>query len=180
VDIINASSRIAFTRCTCRVTAHKCDKPVEVCLQINRGADYTIDRGSGREVTKEEAIGILKKSEEAGLIHVTMNKSDVGHFICNCCDDCCMNFPLFIHQGISLCDPSRFRAAVDPETCDGCETCIDRCYFSAITMIDHKGDEVANIIAEKCMGCGLCRTTCPSASITLLEVREKKFVPGAQ
>jgi len=180
LDIINSASRVAVTRCTCRVTAHKCDRPVEVCLQINRGADYTIERGSGREVTKEEALDILKKSEDAGLIHVVMNKSEAAHFICNCCEDCCMTFPILIHQGIKVCAPSRFLAAVDPETCEGCETCLDRCYFSAITMVDKDGEEIATVSAEKCMGCGLCRITCPSASITLAEAREKQFVPGAQ
>jgi ferredoxin len=178
-DIIESASRIAVTKCTCRLIAKKCDKPLEVCLQINRGADYTIDRGSGREVSKEEAMEIIRQAEEAGLIHVTMNKADVGHFICNCCDDCCQTFPVIIHHGINITDPSRFRAQVDAESCEGCQTCIDRCYFKAITMVEHDGKEVARVIEEKCMGCGLCRTACPSVSISLVEVRDKSFIPGA-
>src|SRR3989339_913917 len=60
-QIIESSSRIAVTKCTCRLTMRKCDAPVEVCLQINRGADYTIERGTGREVSKEEAFDIINK-----------------------------------------------------------------------------------------------------------------------
>ena len=112
-QIIGSSTRIAVTRCTCRLTMRKCDAPVEVCLQINRGADYTIERGTGREVSKEEAFEIINKTEEAGLVHVTMNKSGVGHFICNCCGCCCQSFTMLISDRLSLCDPSRYRPVVD-------------------------------------------------------------------
>lgn len=59
-EIIESAGRLAVTQCTCRLTMQKCDAPVEACLQINRGADYTIERGSGREVTKNEALEIVK------------------------------------------------------------------------------------------------------------------------
>ena len=49
---------LAVTKCTCRLTAHKCDRPLEACLQVNRAAQYSIDRGTGREVSKEEALKI--------------------------------------------------------------------------------------------------------------------------
>ena len=90
-EIIEASETIAVTNCTCRLTAGKCDKPVEICLQIGKAGEYTIDRGTGREVSKEEAMTLLRQAEEAGLIHTTMNRAEDSHFICNCCNDCCMS-----------------------------------------------------------------------------------------
>jgi NAD-dependent dihydropyrimidine dehydrogenase PreA subunit len=64
---------------------------------------------------------------------------------------------------------------VDAENCTACESCLDRCYFEAISM-EGEGDTAA-IKAEKCMGCGLCLVTCPTESITLEEVRPAEFVP---
>jgi len=180
VDIIIESAEvIAVTKCTCRVIAHKCDKPLEVCLQVNNAARYTLDRGSGRELTKAEALAILRKCEEDGLVHVTMNKMHVGHFICNCCDCCCQALPLVIKAGLKICDPSRFQAEIDPELCSSCETCLDRCYFNALELMETaSGSTVMGVIGDKCMGCGLCQVTCPEEAISMTAVREEAFIPA--
>jgi len=177
--IIESADVIAVTNCTCRVIAHKCDQPLEVCLQVNNAARYTLDRGSGREVTKDAALKILRQCEEDGLVHVTMNKMHVGHFICNCCDCCCQALPLVIKEGLKICDPSRFEAAIDDELCSACETCLDRCYFNAIeTRETAGGREVMQVIGDNCMGCGLCQLTCPEDAISLKEVRAEDFIPA--
>jgi Pyruvate/2-oxoacid:ferredoxin oxidoreductase delta subunit len=173
-EIIENARAIAVTKCTCRLTAHKCDKPLEVCLQINRAAEYNLARGTGRALSKEEALDIARKAEEAGLIHVVMNKQSIDHFICNCCACCCQTMPILIQHNISVIEPSRFAAAIDPETCSACGACVDRCFFSAITQ---EGEEPAQVNPEKCMGCGLCQVVCPTESITMTEVRERDFVP---
>ena len=173
-EIIDNARTIAVTKCTCRLTAHKCDKPLETCLQINRAADYSISRGTGRELTKEEALDIVRQSEEAGLIHVVMNKQAVDHFICNCCSCCCQTMPILIEHNISVIEPSRFAAQVDPDLCSSCETCVDRCFFGAITV---EGEEPATVDREKCLGCGVCQVTCPEEAISLVEVREQSYVP---
>ncbi len=173
-QIINDADKIAVTKCTCRVTMKKCDAPVEVCLQINKGAQYTIDRGSGREVSKAEAMQIIEDTEKAGLVHVTMNKADVGHFICNCCGCCCQSFTLLISDNVNLCDPSRYAPRVDTDACTGCGTCEDRCYFGAITV---GADEVAQPNPDKCLGCGQCAIGCPEDAITMVEERSADFIP---
>ncbi len=173
-DIITNAKRIAVTRCTCRLTAHKCDNPLETCLQINKAADYTLARGTGRALDAEEALDLVKRCEEQGLIHVVMNKQNVDHFICNCCGCCCQTMPILIEHNISVIEPSRFQAVVDPARCTACGECVDRCFFSAITQ---EGDEPAAITAERCMGCGLCQVTCPGDAISLAQVREPDFVP---
>ena len=175
--IITDAEVIAVTRCTCRVIAHKCDMPLEVCLQVDNAARYTIDRGSGREVTAQEALDILQMSEEKGLVHVTMNRSHAGHFICNCCSCCCQALPLVISEGLKILDPSRFQAVIDPDLCSGCETCLDRCRFNAIEASDGNAD-IMRVIAEKCMGCGLCQITCPESAISLKAVRPADFIPA--
>jgi ferredoxin len=173
-EIIENAEVISVTKCTCRLTAHKCDKKLEACLQINRGAEYNIARGTGRRLTKEEALEVVRQAEEDGLIHVVMNKQAVDHFICNCCPCCCQTMPILIKHNISVIEPSRFAARVDPELCTACGTCLDRCYFSALTVEE---DEAARVDAEKCMGCGLCQVTCPTGALSMEEVRGTDFVP---
>ena len=177
--IIENAEALAVTKCTCRVIAHKCDKPVEVCLQVGNAAKYTLDRGTGKEISKERALSILRDCEEKGLVHVTMNKAHVNHFICNCCGCCCQSLPLVISEGMKICDPSRYRAKIDPELCQLCGTCQDRCLFNAIVEAESESGEPAmEINPDKCMGCGLCHTTCPEEAITLVETRPDDFIPA--
>jgi len=172
--IIDNARSISLTKCTCRLTAHKCDRKLEACLQINKAAEYNIARGTGRRLTKEEALDVVRQAEEDGLIHVVMNKQNVDHFICNCCPCCCQTMPILIKHNISVIEPSRFAAQVDSELCSSCGTCLDRCYFSAITVPE---DGVATVDQSKCMGCGLCQVTCPTEAIGMTEVRPTDFVP---
>lgn len=175
--MVKNAGTLAVTKCTCRLIAHKCDKPLEVCLQIDNAAKYSIDRGSGRKVTPEEALNILKTAEEAGLVRVTMNRAHAGHFICNCCSCCCQALPLMISEGLTICDPSRYQARIDETKCSGCGTCVDRCQFNAITASE-SDDSVMTVLTEKCMGCGICGTTCPEEAISLIEFRPVNFIPA--
>ncbi len=173
-EIVEKARKLAVTKCTCRLTAHKCDKKLEACLQVNNAAEYSLSRGTGRELSKQEALELLRECEEQGLIHVVMNKQDVDHFICNCCACCCQTMPILIQHGVRVVEPSRFAARVDPELCEVCETCLDRCFFSAITM---ENGETARVNEEKCLGCGLCQVTCPTGAISMVEVRQTDYVP---
>jgi ferredoxin len=177
-DIVMNSNNLAVTNCTCRLTMRNCDRPLENCLQVNRAADYSITRGTGRQLTKDQALDLLDECEKAGLIHVTINRSEVDHFICNCCPCCCQTMPVLIEKGIRVVDPSRFRAEIDADACSGCGLCHDRCYFGAITWTDGEGS-ISQVDADKCMGCGLCLVTCPEEAITMAEIRPRDFVPGA-
>jgi ferredoxin len=177
--IIERATTFAVTRCACRVIARKCDKPLEVCIQVDNAAKYAIDRGSGREISREEALQLLRTCEEQGLIHVAMNRAQSAHFICNCCSCCCLAIPLLISDGIKLVDPSRFQAEIDKELCSGCGTCLNRCCFKAIETIQQDNSEtVMQVVGEKCMGCGLCQVTCPEDAISLKEVRPADFIPA--
>ncbi len=177
-DIIQNARSISVTKCTCRLSMRECDRPLETCLQVNKAADYNLARGTGRELTKDQALELLKECEEAGLIHVTMNRSEADNFICNCCPCCCQTMPVLIKGGIHVIDPSRFVATIDAEACSGCGLCHDRCYFGAISWSEDEGS-ASQVDPDKCMGCGLCLVTCPEEAIDLSEVREAGFVPGA-
>lgn len=174
--LIDEARHIAVTNCTCRVIDGACGKPLEVCMQLDKAADYALERGTGRQLTKEQAIDMLKMCEEAGLVHVSDNQRSVGHVICNCCSDCCMAWPSVRAGAGKFVLPSRFQAIVDSELCSGCETCLERCFFEALSM--EGANDTAAVDADKCMGCGLCIITCPEEALSLKETRSEDFVPA--
>lgn len=174
--IVDNARILAVTKCSCRVIDGSCGKPVEVCVQVDKAADYAIERGTGRPIEKSQALELMKQCEEDGLIHVSDNKRAPGHVICNCCSDCCIAWPS-VRTGLGkFIAPSRFCAQVDTQRCSSCETCLDRCYFEAIAMTG--ADDTAQIASDKCMGCGLCLLTCPEEAISLKEVRPETFIPS--
>ena len=173
IKIIENAKTLSVTKCSCRVIDGACGKPLEVCIQVDRAAEYNLERGTGRALSKAEAIDMLKMCEEKGLVHVADNRQVVGHVICNCCSDCCMNWSIMTGPKKWVA-PSRFEAIVDPDLCTGCETCLDRCFFDAIAV----KNGLAAVDPGKCMGCGVCAVSCPTEALRLKEVRAADFVPA--
>jgi formate hydrogenlyase subunit 6/NADH:ubiquinone oxidoreductase subunit I len=179
--ILDKATKFALANCSCRRIAQRCDLPAEVCLQVNRGAEYAITRGTGKELTKDEAMKIMDVAEEAGLIHSVYNNSGVPNVICNCCADCCVfYYPLtrygVLEKGVAR---SRFQAEVDKVTCTGCQSCVERCPFEALEMVKIPGEKKlkAQVNSEKCFGCGVCAVECESEAIKLIEVRRPEHIP---
>ena len=175
-QIVDRASVIAVTNCPCRMIMRKCDKPIDVCLQINRGAEYAIKRGTGRKIHAEEAKNILRRAEEAGLVHLTENKAALGTVICNCCACCCIGLPYMKNPSTSsMLVPSRYQAVIDGEFCTGCGICAEACPMDAISMIE---SEPAKLREEACIGCGVCTNVCPEDGIHLRVIRQEDFIPS--
>ena len=173
--MVAEATTIAVTNCSCRTIHGITDVPLEVCMQLNRAADYALERGTGRKLTNREAIEMLKMCEEAGLVHCVENKYGLGHVICNCDNVACGNWGHDRAYLKKFTAPSRFKADVDPDLCTACGTCADRCFFDAVSMTGP--DDTAIIDPDKCMGCGICVPTCPGDAITYEEVRPLEFIP---
>lgn len=174
--IVEKAASLAVTKCPCRTIMRKCDKPLDVCLQINRGADYAIKRGTGRRIDSNEAKTILRRAEEAGLVHLTENKAGLGTVICNCCNCCCIGLPYAKHAETSgLIVPSRYQAVVEGSICTGCGICVDDCPMDAITL---NTSNEAEVNADSCIGCGVCTRVCPAGAVLLRVVRQEDFIPS--
>ncbi len=163
--IIEQSERVAIAPCPCRRRAKLCDGMIDTCLQLNKAADYVAQRGTGRMVSKEEAIEMLGEAEEQGLIHTAPPFS----VVCSCCTCCCnMLRPLDkydkLREGLRK---SSYRSIVNEGLCTGCELCLDRCHFQAISMKNAK----AAVDVEKCFGCGSCVVRCPVEGAIRLELQ---------
>ncbi len=174
-ELVNSASRIAVVNCTCRLVEGDCGLPLENCIQLNKAADYTVERGTGREISKEETFTILEEARKVGLVHVVDNRRSNGHIICNCCADCCVNWPDPKNYRQKFTAPSRYTASVNIDLCSACETCVERCFFDAILMND--ANDLSVVDEEKCMGCGICQVTCDDGALSLIEKRAVEFVP---
>ncbi|MCP4755511.1 MAG: 4Fe-4S dicluster domain-containing protein [Proteobacteria bacterium] len=178
-EIINAHDTFAVSPCICRKEAEikgtGCSKLMESCLSFGAAATYYVENEMGREITKEEALGVLKKAEEDGLIHFSSNHSDNKVFICNCCGCCCKALaPLVKHDKPAVIAKSNYYAVHDDESCTNCEDCLDRCQVEAI----RSENDLTLIDEEKCIGCGLCVSVCPTESLSMVVKSSEKTSPA--
>jgi len=176
--LLNKAKSFGVRKCICRVNralvGEPCKYPVEVCLVFAPVEGAFDDDPKTRVITKEEALQILRETEEAGLIHSSANIREGHFYICNCCTCCCGIMRGISQLGIeNSVAKSDFYATVDPEMCTGCETCIERCQFSAPSITD----DISHVDQKRCVGCGLCVMTCPSGAMTLVRKPEDQILP---
>lgn len=172
---IRAARKIAAAECICRkearLTGHGCSHELETCLSFGVAAEYYIANGIGREVSADEALEILRRADEAGLVHSASNVKHLSN-ICNCCRCCCASMKGMTYKGhprVKYFNPL-YGPLVDGASCSGCGTCLERCPVSALAMHDN----APRADRDRCLGCGLCATGCPARAIVMVP---RKDVP---
>lgn len=121
------------------------------------------EMGVGRTIDREEALEILRRADDAGLVLQPSNARN-PLWICTCCGCCCQALKAFQrHPRPAEIVATPFSAAVDAAKCSGCGVCVDRCQMDALAM---EGDTILPD-PDRCIGCGLCVSTCPVDAITL-------------
>jgi Pyruvate/2-oxoacid:ferredoxin oxidoreductase delta subunit len=164
--ILRAANRIAVQDCVCKTENNNCDAPRDVCLSLDEEVEYALIHSNGKEITVEEALDVLKRSHEAGLVHMAyvMKGQEKPGLLCSCCSCCCHTLGGLLRYGIHTQVITSKLVAFDTEGCDDCGDCVSRCVFQARSMDDEKlvFDPV------KCFGCGLCTSVCPQDAITMV------------
>ncbi len=177
IDVVSEMARrgsewIAVADCYCRKTkrlvGEGCDYPLETCLVFGKVAEALVNHGTARRIDYDEAMAILRRSEELGLVHNVDNcEGEIGS-ICNCCA-CCSILLNTWRRGVRNADsPSRYVVAYDRERCLGCQACIARCPSGARALAGGK----VTIEADLCLGCGLCVTGCAQGA-NRMELRQR-------
>ncbi len=167
--VIQGAEVIAVAHCPCRMTARLrgrgCDHPSEVCMKFDDMAKYLIERGLARQITKEEALEIIKQSEEAGLVHFVDNAIDGIKHNCNCCGCACWNVGNIKRRKIprDVLMATYFIRVTNEDECTGCGECVDVCPVDALAMEDN----VVVIEKDWCIGCGICVDRCPTDAAQL-------------
>lgn len=68
-----------------------------------------------------------------------------------------------------------FHAEIDNDLCDGCQDCIDLCYFDAIDMVRVPKQKRMKAVVDPdiCCGCGLCSPSCPQQGIDMKPIGDE-------
>ena len=177
IEAIKTSSSLCLIDCVCRshkkVTGEDCGRPIETCLYMNEFGDHALRIGKGRRVTVEEAIEVVTRAEDAGLIHLANNAQGLQG-ICSCCGCCCLGLQAITRmKNYDAIVKSDFDLKVDSDLCTGCGTCIDRCWGKALSLKDEK------VIHDRdlCIGCGSCAYMCPTEALRLERKPADKIKP---
>jgi len=168
-SVIDQAEIFAVTHCACRIPykmkGGKCDHPDEVCLKFDEMAQYVIDKGLGRQISREEALEIIKISEDAGLVHFVDNTVEGVKHTCNCCGCACWNVGSIKRRKIprDVIMATYFMRETDEGQCTGCGECIEICPVNALRI---DGDYPV-VDEEWCIGCGVCGPKCPTGAVKL-------------
>ncbi len=164
--------------CICRVQkrliGQGCHHSVENCLVFSPKPG-AFDRNEDiKALTREEAQEILAEADREGLVHSVNNAQTEVYYVCNCCTCSCGVLRGMAEYGSDhSIARSDFYAVVDSDQCTGCEACIERCQFNAMTMVD----EICVVDRVKCYGCGLCISACSSEVLSPVQKSPEEVAP---
>ncbi|UCH02301.1 MAG: 4Fe-4S binding protein [Candidatus Bathyarchaeota archaeon] len=172
-NIIKANNIFSVRKCICRVQqdhlGRRCKFPLDVCLT------FSSRKRPPRpgDISKKDALALLDKADETGLVHTVSNVMEGLSYICNCCSCCCNILRGVTDFGIeNSVAHSNYYSEINTDECTGCGICKDRCQVNAISI----KDEIAVVNRRRCIGCGLCNTGCPTRAARLRIKPEDEIV----
>lgn len=138
---LNKYDKFSLSDCSCRAARRHIDEGCghlehEVCLQMGSGAEYYINTGRAREITREEAEEVIRKAEEMGLMHEMPHTEERGEALalCNCCGCSCFSMRIATMFKTPDAIRSNFCAEVNAENCVACGQCVENCPVNAIQL----------------------------------------------
>lgn len=177
--IFDLATSVVRVPCPCRHEAGTKDegyclaittKPIDRYLD-EAFKDYETgpDLAKFERLTKPEALALLRRAEDEGLMHSvwTFVTPFIGA-ICNCSLEAgCMAMRITVEHETPIMFKGHYRAHADIGACVGCADCVERCPFKAITI--GPGHRRAVVDPEGCYGCGVCRSACAYDALHLEE-----------
>lgn len=168
--IVEAATKIAVAHCPCRMSAKilgrtDCQHSLEVCVKYDEMAEFVVDRGLAREISKDEAHQIMADSEKEGLVHMVDNAQGRIKHTCNCCGHYCWNVGIIRRRKIPRDQLMAvyFIRETELDECIGCGACAEICPVDAVKMVEDK----PLVDPGWCIGCGVCAVQCPANVITI-------------
>ena len=168
--LLKSAASWGVRECICKkqkaLVDEPCSYPTTVCLVFAKNRENAFDNDElTKPITKEESLKLLKQAEDAGLVHCSYNTQTGHNYICNCCTCCCG-----ILRGVNELGTPRdyiktdFVISVNADLCTGCETCLDRCQFGALSI----PNDICEANTTRCIGCGVCAMVCPESALELI------------
>ena len=183
-EIINNAQKIGLSTCYCRhVKEHlgeDCDAPKELCLTISNTGDSSLIRhGYAKEISKEEALNVIKVAKEHNLVQFAENVQKNVSFICNCCSCCCEVLSNVKKHGFTnAINSSNYICTIDDDNCIGCGKCVRVCPVDALSLItNEEGKKIALVDNNMCIGCAVCDQSCNFDALEMLHRESRLFTP---
>ena len=172
--ILLAAKTFNVNNCICRtqqgLLGQPCEYPLEICLSFSQNERAP----KPGDLSQAEALALLDKAEQVGLVHTVSNVMEGVGYVCNCCGCCCGILRGITDWGIeNSVAYANYYAVIDPTFCANCGNCIERCQVGAIS----EGEGVSVVDRARCIGCGLCVTGCPNDVARLVRKPEAEIVP---
>ena len=105
--------RFSVSPCSCRASRTSIGDGCghldeDMCIQMGKGAEHYIRSGRAKEITREQALEIIKRAEENGLMHDMVNIEEPGESaaICNCCACACFGLRVGLMYGAMRSAPT--------------------------------------------------------------------------
>lgn len=177
VGIIEHAQSWGVQDCLCRLqTAYvgkPCKHPVDVCMVFHSTPDAFVNYDGIKSLTKDEAYAVLRRADEAGLVHAVSNNQKGIGYICNCCTCSCGVLRGMAEMGIAnVVASSAFVNTVDEALCTACGLCVESCQFDALSV-----ETIAMVNDTRCVGCGVCVSTCQDHALVLVRRPESEVKP---
>ena len=163
--------------CICRVQKNLigqgCNHTVKNCLVFSPKPGAFLKSEEIESLSRDQALEVLAEADREGLVHSVNNAQSEVYYVCNCCTCSCGVLRGMVEYGSeNSIARSDFYAEVDADLCSGCEACIDRCAFNAMTMVDG----ICEVDRVACYGCGLCIDSCETDALSLLQKSPEELV----
>ena len=164
--------------CICRVQkkliGQGCNHTVKNCLVFSPKPGAFKKSEEIESLSRDEALEILAVADREGLVHSVNNAQTEVYYVCNCCTCSCGVLRGMVEYGSeNSIARSDFYALVDADLCSGCEACLDRCAFNAMSMVDG----ICEVDRITCYGCGLCISSCETEALSLVQKSREELTP---
>jgi Na+-translocating ferredoxin:NAD+ oxidoreductase RNF subunit RnfB len=177
--IENSPGPFAVMNCVCRQAREKMGQSckqtdiLETCFTLGTSADFMMNKGVARELSRSEMLEMVTRAEQEGMVLQPANTQEPG-FICCCCGCCCgvLTAAKKYPEPAKLFQ-SNFYASIDREICTGCGACMDLCQMDAL----HPVNSHTEVRTSSCIGCGVCLNACAFDAISLLKTTKETVPP---
>lgn len=140
-SILDMNTKFAVADCSCRRSRRLMGEGCghlehDICIHVGHGAEYYVRVGNAREITKEEALAVIKKAEENGLMHNVPNVDgpEKVQAICNCCACSCFAIRNAAYKRSPDMIRSNYVAEADRDKCVACGQCVENCPMNALKL----------------------------------------------
>ena len=108
----------------------------DCCIGLGDFAQYLVETGKGRYITKEEALHICQRAEDNGYVHQITNidGEDKIFGLCNCDLGVCFALRTSQYFNTPNLSASAYRAHVEKEKCVACGKCVEVCPAGAVKL----------------------------------------------